>query len=99
MIELQKSLPRLDVWDTIYPTDSMTILVADVYREVTIFAREALLYFTKFSSQYLQQPMAIKNSEDHCVDQYQHNYVWQSVVLLLLVSTRQLPSAQNPCGV
>jgi hypothetical protein len=52
VLELQKSLPKLDVWDAIYPTESMTILVAEVYKEVIVFAREASVYFTKFSSEY-----------------------------------------------
>jgi hypothetical protein len=48
--EMRKSFPQLDDWTNIYPTSSMKQVVAEVYKEVITFAREASVYFTKFSS-------------------------------------------------
>jgi hypothetical protein len=48
--EMRKSFPQLDDWTNIYPTPSMKLVVAEVYREVITFARDASVYFTKFSS-------------------------------------------------
>jgi hypothetical protein len=48
--EMRKSFPQLDDWTNIYPTSSMKLVVAEVYREVITFARGASVYFTKFSS-------------------------------------------------
>lgn len=48
--EMRKSFPQLDDWTLIYPTASMKQAVAEVYKEVIIFARDASIYFTKFRS-------------------------------------------------
>jgi hypothetical protein len=48
--ELRKSFPELDEWTDIYPTPSMRECVAEVYKEVINFARDASIYFTKFTS-------------------------------------------------
>jgi hypothetical protein len=48
--EMRKSFPQLDDWTNIYPTPCMKLVVAEVYREVITFARDASVYFTKFSS-------------------------------------------------
>jgi hypothetical protein len=48
--ELQKSFPQLDDWTLIYPTPSMKQVVAEVYKEVITFARDASVYFTRFRS-------------------------------------------------
>jgi len=48
--EMRKSFPQLDEWTNIYPTKSMKELVAEVYKEVITFARDASIYFTRFSS-------------------------------------------------
>jgi len=50
LFELQKSIPQLDDWVTIYPTTTIKTLVAEVYKQVIIFARDASIYFTRFSS-------------------------------------------------
>ncbi|KAE9370953.1 hypothetical protein N431DRAFT_379747 [Stipitochalara longipes BDJ] len=46
--ELRKSFPQLDDWTLIYPTASMKQVVAEVYKEVITFARDASIYFTRF---------------------------------------------------
>jgi hypothetical protein len=48
--EMRKSFPRLDDWTLIYPTPSMKQAVAEVYKEVITFARDASVYFTRFRS-------------------------------------------------
>jgi hypothetical protein len=48
--ELRKSFPQLDDWTLIYPTPSMKQAVAEVYKEVITFARDASIYFTRFRS-------------------------------------------------
>lgn len=48
--EMRKSFPRLDDWTLIYPTPSMKQVVAEVYKEVITFARDASVYFTRFRS-------------------------------------------------
>ena len=50
LLELQKSFPRLDDWTKIYPTSAVKLLVAEVYKQVIIFARTASTYFTRFST-------------------------------------------------
>lgn len=50
LVEMRKSFPKLDDWINIYPTPSMKGLVADVYKDVIMFARDASIYFTSFSS-------------------------------------------------
>ena len=48
--EMRKSFPQLDDWTLIYPTASMKRAVAEVYKEVITFARDASVYFTRFRS-------------------------------------------------
>ena len=48
--ELQKSFPQLDDWTKIYPTSTVERLVAEVYKQVIVFAREASKYFTRLST-------------------------------------------------
>lgn len=50
LLELRKSFPQLDDWTNIYPSPSMKTLVTEVYKQVIEFAREASIYFTRFSS-------------------------------------------------
>ncbi|MCJ1385588.1 hypothetical protein MMC17_008711 [Xylographa soralifera] len=48
--DLRKSFPQLSDWKKIYPTVSIKTLVAEVYKQVIDFARDASLYFTHFST-------------------------------------------------
>ncbi|KAK3984334.1 hypothetical protein QBC44DRAFT_337174 [Cladorrhinum sp. PSN332] len=45
---IRKSLPRLEVWKDIYPTDPMRDLVADAYLQVIEFSRSASEYLARF---------------------------------------------------
>lgn len=47
---LRKSFPQLDDWVNIYPSLSIRTLVAEVFKQVIDFARDASYYFTRFSS-------------------------------------------------
>ncbi|MCJ1252165.1 hypothetical protein MMC30_009404 [Trapelia coarctata] len=47
--ELRESFPQLDNWVDIYPFPSIKTSVAKVYKQVIDFARDASLYFTRFS--------------------------------------------------
>ena len=46
--ELEKSFPQLDDWTLIYPTATIKELVADVYKQVVLFARSVAVYFSQF---------------------------------------------------
>lgn len=50
MVALRESFPELDGWTEIYPTIPMKILVMEVYKQIIEFARDATLYFLRFSS-------------------------------------------------
>ncbi|KAK4446489.1 hypothetical protein QBC34DRAFT_331299 [Podospora aff. communis PSN243] len=64
--EIRKSLPRLDVWQDIYPTDTMRRLVGDAYLNIVNFSRAATEYFTHFWHRlYLAiNPLASASFED-----------------------------------
>jgi hypothetical protein len=48
LTKIRKSLPRLDIWKEIYPTDEMRELVANAYLQVIDFSRAAAVYFSRF---------------------------------------------------
>lgn len=48
LIQIRKSLPRLDIWQQIYPNDTMRELVASAYSQVIAFSRAAVEYFSRF---------------------------------------------------
>ncbi|KAI1337336.1 hypothetical protein F5Y15DRAFT_418098 [Xylariaceae sp. FL0016] len=50
--EIRQSLPRLDNWDSIYPTDPMRVLVAKAYVQIMDFAREATQYMSRTRKRY-----------------------------------------------
>lgn len=56
LYELRKSFPQLDDWVNIYPTPSIKLLVAEVYKQVIGFARHTAQYFTHFSSKDSYKP-------------------------------------------
>jgi hypothetical protein len=41
------SFPRLDLLQNIYPQPRVQILVAEVFRDLIIFARTAVVYYTE----------------------------------------------------
>lgn len=47
LAELTLSFPRLNLMTDIYPEESVEMLVAEVYKEVIEFAREAAEYFSR----------------------------------------------------
>ncbi|RYP22909.1 hypothetical protein DL767_008957 [Monosporascus sp. MG133] len=46
--EIRKYLPRLETWESIYPTDTMRRLVVTTYLRITEFLKKAAEYFTHF---------------------------------------------------
>ena len=52
LIQFRKSLPRLDIWQQIYPNDTMRELVANAYSQVIAFSRAAVEYFSRFWCTY-----------------------------------------------
>jgi len=54
--ELRSSMPRLESWESIYPTDTMQKLVAEAYVQIIDFARKAAEYLSKFWSEQLLYP-------------------------------------------
>jgi hypothetical protein len=48
--QIRKSMPILEKWTGIYPTDEMRELVADAYHKVIEFSRAATEYFCLFWS-------------------------------------------------
>ena len=47
--DLNKSFPQLDQLSSVYPSTSMEICLALVYKDVILFARQATDYFTRIS--------------------------------------------------
>ena len=56
LYELRKSFPQLDDWVNIYPTPSIKLLVAEVYKQVIDFGKHTAQYFTHFSSKNYSNP-------------------------------------------
>ncbi|RYP48368.1 hypothetical protein DL768_005737 [Monosporascus sp. mg162] len=46
--EIRKCLPRLENWESIYPTETMRRLVVTTYLRITEFSKKAAEYFTHF---------------------------------------------------
>ncbi|KIW91001.1 uncharacterized protein Z519_08784 [Cladophialophora bantiana CBS 173.52] len=53
LAELQNSFPRLNLLSDIYPEAQMERLVAEAYRDVIVFARNAVLYYMSTSLRML----------------------------------------------
>lgn len=52
LADLNQSFPRLDLMTEIYPEESVEILVAEAYKEVIAFAREAAEYYSQSSGKF-----------------------------------------------
>ncbi len=44
--EIRKSLPRVENWESIYPTETMRSLIIAIYVQITVFSKKAAEYFT-----------------------------------------------------
>ncbi|KAK4159563.1 hypothetical protein QBC43DRAFT_326896 [Cladorrhinum sp. PSN259] len=64
--DIRRALPRLDVWEDIYPTDEMRDLVSSAYLQVIEFSRKASEYFARFWLRFYLaiNPAATTNFED-----------------------------------
>lgn len=49
--EIRKALPRLENWESIYPTKTMKSLIVDIYVQITEFSMMAAEYFIHFRSE------------------------------------------------
>ncbi len=47
--QLTLDFPRLEILEDVYPTPEMQSLIAQVYQQVIVFARDCVHYFTRSS--------------------------------------------------